>query len=80
LAERVRKTRAEGVIAYIHESDDAPSWDYPEQRKALEAMGVPMLLLDRQPYRLRDNGEVREIVGRFIESIRRRHATGEGVH
>ncbi|WP_276352176.1 2-hydroxyacyl-CoA dehydratase subunit D [Cohnella caldifontis] len=79
LAKRVRETRAEGVIAYIHESDDAPSWDFPEQRKALEAMGVSVLLLDRQPYRLRDDGGERDKIGRFIQSIRERKATGEGV-
>ena len=60
---------AEGVIFYILEMDDAPSWDFPEQRRALEKMGIPVLLLERQPYRLENLPELRRQVEAFIEAI-----------
>ncbi len=72
LVEQVRTTGAQGVLFYILEKDDAPSWDFPEQRKALEAAGVPVLLLDRQPYQLADAEGLRRDVGAFVESLAKR--------
>jgi len=72
LVEQVRSTGAQGVIFYILEKDDAPSWDFPEQRKALEAAGIPVLLLDRQPYQLTDSEGLRREVGAFVESLAER--------
>ena len=69
LVEQVRAADAQGVIFYILEKDDAPSWDFPEQRKALEAAGVPVLLLDRQPYQLADMEKLRRDISAFVESI-----------
>jgi benzoyl-CoA reductase/2-hydroxyglutaryl-CoA dehydratase subunit BcrC/BadD/HgdB len=80
LVEQVRAADAQGVVFYILEKDDAPSWDFPEQRKALEAAGIPVLLLDRQPYQLTDSEGLRRDVGAFVESIveRDRPAQAEG--
>jgi benzoyl-CoA reductase/2-hydroxyglutaryl-CoA dehydratase subunit BcrC/BadD/HgdB len=71
LLEQVHDTDAQGVIAFIYEADDAPSWDFPEQRKALESEGIPVLLLDRQPYKLVQSDELRKIVDGFVRSIAR---------
>ena len=70
LVEQVRATGTQGVIFYIYESDDAPSWDFPEQRKALETLGMPVLLLDRRSYTLTDAEELRSRINAFVESIR----------
>lgn len=85
LVEQVSAADAQGVIVFIYEADDAPSWDFPEQRKALEAAGIPMLLLDRQPYQLEDIEGLRRQVGLFVRSIagraqhtRRECCTGGG--
>jgi benzoyl-CoA reductase/2-hydroxyglutaryl-CoA dehydratase subunit BcrC/BadD/HgdB len=72
LVEQVRAADAQGVVSYILEKDDAPSWDFPEQRKALEAAGIPVLLLDRQPYQLADAEGLRRDVGAFVASIAER--------
>ena len=69
LVEQVRAAEAQGVLFYILEKDDAPSWDFPEQRKELEGAGIPVLLLDRQPYQLADAEGLRRKVGAFLESI-----------
>jgi benzoyl-CoA reductase/2-hydroxyglutaryl-CoA dehydratase subunit BcrC/BadD/HgdB len=80
LVEQVRAADAQGVIFYILEKDDAPSWDFPEQRKALEAAGIPVLLLDRQPYQLADMEKLRHDISAFVESIagRAQPAQAEG--
>lgn len=69
LLHRVRQSGAQGVVAYIRQSDDAPSWDFPEQKKALEAAGIPVLLLDRQPYSVSDALAVQQQVELFLKSI-----------
>jgi benzoyl-CoA reductase/2-hydroxyglutaryl-CoA dehydratase subunit BcrC/BadD/HgdB len=80
LVKQVRTASAQGVIFYILEKDDAPSWDFPEQRKALEALGVPVLLLDHQPYQLADADGLERQLGAFVGSIARGGTTvREGV-
>jgi benzoyl-CoA reductase/2-hydroxyglutaryl-CoA dehydratase subunit BcrC/BadD/HgdB len=69
LLEDVRAADAQGVIAFIYEADDAPSWDFPEQRTALNAAGIPVLLVDRQPYQLQDTEGIRHRVEAFVESV-----------
>lgn len=70
LVEQVRSCGAQAVIFYILEADHAPAWDLPEQRRALEKMGVPVLVLDRQPYRWSGGEEIREEVQAFLEAVR----------
>lgn len=72
LLEDVHATGAQGVIAFIYDADDAPSWDFPEQRQALESEGIPALLLDRQPYKVVETNELRDRVDAFVGSIARR--------
>ena len=69
LLDNVRKSGAQGVIVYIRQSDDAPSWDYPEQRKALEAAGIPLLLIDRQSYSISDPVALKNKVEAFLQSM-----------
>ena len=38
---RVRATGADGVIALIRRHDEAPLWDLVDQRRLLEAAGIP---------------------------------------
>jgi len=70
---QVKDSGAQGVIAFIYEADDAPSWDFPDQREALEASGIPVLLLDHQPYRMEETAEMRQRVEEFVGSVRSTH-------
>lgn len=63
------EARAQGVIFFILESDDAPSWDYPEQRKALEQRGIPTLCVDTQPYALSDFEGLKSRIQSFLGRI-----------
>ena len=69
LARSVSVTNSEGVIFFIHHADDAPSWDFPEQKKALESMGIPVLLIDRQQYTLCNKEEVGLKIKEFIKLL-----------
>jgi benzoyl-CoA reductase/2-hydroxyglutaryl-CoA dehydratase subunit BcrC/BadD/HgdB len=69
LLENVHNTGAQGVIAFIYEADDAPSWDFPAQREALESEGIPVLLFDRQPYKLAHRDELQRRVRAFVMDI-----------
>ena len=69
LLNEVKHSNAKAVIFYIHQKHDAISWDYPSQRKALEAQGIPVLLLENQPYGLITD-EVKEKLSEFINSVK----------
>ncbi|NUP62969.1 MAG: 2-hydroxyacyl-CoA dehydratase [Nonomuraea sp.] len=46
-AAAVRRCRAELFLAYSRAGDEAPAWDFPAQRAALD---IPAVLLERQEY------------------------------
>jgi benzoyl-CoA reductase/2-hydroxyglutaryl-CoA dehydratase subunit BcrC/BadD/HgdB len=72
LLEQVSLSGAQGVLCFIYESDDPPSWDFPELRNALEAQGIPVFLLDRQPYQPMQPDEFRAQVMAFVNTIQHR--------
>ncbi len=59
------KAGADAVIAFIREGDAGPRWDIPDQRHALEAAGLPLLLIDDQPYPS-DSAALTETVKSFL--------------
>lgn len=52
-AEDASDVGADVVIAFYFDGDDGLRWEYPEQRAAIESFGIPVILLDHQPYDLR---------------------------
>ncbi|WP_431873778.1 2-hydroxyacyl-CoA dehydratase [Amycolatopsis sacchari] len=46
-AEAARACGAEVLVSYARAGDDAPPWDFPDQRAAT---GLPAVLAERQPY------------------------------
>ncbi len=59
----------EGAIFFILSGDNPASWDYPEQRKALEAHGIPTLCLPWQPYAGGDIDDLRARIEPFVKAI-----------
>ncbi|GAA3594807.1 hypothetical protein GCM10022419_092560 [Nonomuraea rosea] len=53
----VRRCRAELFVSYARTGDDAPAWDFPAQRAALD---IPAVLLDRQDYGRADLAALRK--------------------
>lgn len=66
------EAKAQGVVFFILDADDAPSWDYPEQRKALEARGIPTLCLDMQPYKISNAEELKSKIKAFTDELVKR--------
>lgn len=66
---RALEARADGVLFYIIAGENPPSWDYPEQRKALEEQGIATLFLSQQPYRLDDAEALRSHVKTFVQEL-----------
>ena len=63
---------AELVVCFIRKGDEGPRWDVPDQRQALAARGVPMLLLDDQDYALAEPGAITAQVAQSLAGARRR--------
>ena len=53
IAQDAADTAADSVVAFYLEHDDGLRWEFPELREALEQRGIPVTLLDHQPYDLR---------------------------
>ncbi|MEV4566260.1 2-hydroxyacyl-CoA dehydratase family protein [Nonomuraea sp. NPDC049419] len=56
-AAAVRRCRAELFVSYCRESDEAPAWDFPAQRAALD---IPAVLLEHQEYGRADLAALRK--------------------
>ncbi len=69
--EKAVEAKAQGVIFYFLEWDNAPAWEYPDQKKALEERGIPSLCFEMQKYLLsdRDKEQIRDSVEQFIDTI-----------
>ncbi len=80
LVDQVQACGAQGVISFILQKDDAPAWDYPEQRRALDKLGIPMLVVDGQPYPCADNETLRQKIQPFVDSLAKRAEAGGASH
>lgn len=69
LQKQLEVLKPDGVIFYIRQADDAPSWDYPEQARLLNKLGVPYLVLERQPYLIQDKEFLKEKLKAFIGKL-----------
>lgn len=67
LMEGVRSHRADAVLLWLAEEDEARLWHLPAQRDALAAAGVPALFLTRRDWRAND-GEA-ESIDLFLKGI-----------
>lgn len=66
---------ADLVVAWARCHDDAPPWDVPAQREALQAVGIPMFAVPAQRYGEERNENVRSL----LEPALRRPARAAGV-
>lgn len=72
LTRQVAATRPDGVLFYILQGENPAMWDYPEQRNAMEAMGIPTLCLDHQSYAIDAADELKSRIMSFIRSLKTR--------
>ena len=65
----VERAQVEGVIFVHDEWDDTLGWEYPDQKKALDARGIPSLFLKRQPYFTPDETAQTALVQSFVQRV-----------
>jgi benzoyl-CoA reductase/2-hydroxyglutaryl-CoA dehydratase subunit BcrC/BadD/HgdB len=65
------EVKAQGVLFFFLEWDNAPAWEYPDQKQALEENGIPTLCFDMQKYLLSntDRQQMKTSLERLVESI-----------
>jgi benzoyl-CoA reductase/2-hydroxyglutaryl-CoA dehydratase subunit BcrC/BadD/HgdB len=67
--ELVEQARVQGVLFFHDEWDDVLGWDYPEQKKLLDARGIPSVFLKKQSYRAPDRAAQRDAVLGLVRSL-----------
>jgi len=72
------EAKAQGVLFFFLEWDNAPAWEYPDQKKALEDKGIPTLCFEMQKYLLSDIGKkrIKTSLGQFVEDLSKKSARG----
>lgn len=70
LNREVEKTAAEGVIFYMNEYEEAASWDYPPQKKSLEANGKKTLCFYKMKWPLSKNEDITEKLTSFAKEMK----------
>jgi benzoyl-CoA reductase/2-hydroxyglutaryl-CoA dehydratase subunit BcrC/BadD/HgdB len=68
LTDFVRACGADGVIFYYLYEEEALTWEYPAQRRALEAMGVPSICFESMPPVL-DEAAIGERIAAFVVAL-----------
>jgi hypothetical protein len=67
IAALAKAVRADGVIIWLIEQEDALIWDLPAQKAALVAAGVPVLVLARRRW---DGSDAAAEISSFTQSVR----------
>jgi len=62
--------KAQAEVFFQLLGDDAPAWDYPDQKRELEKLGIPILLLESQGYRISAVEQVKDRIKAFVKAIR----------
>jgi len=65
------EAKAQGVIFFFLEWDNAPAWEYPDQKKALEEKGIATLCFEMQKYLLSDidKKQIKTSLEQFVAAI-----------
>jgi benzoyl-CoA reductase/2-hydroxyglutaryl-CoA dehydratase subunit BcrC/BadD/HgdB len=73
LVRRALEVKAQGVIFYFLEWDNAPAWEYPDQKQALEAKGIPTISFEMQKYHLSEyeREQTKNRIEAFVQSTRK---------
>ena len=66
----VEAAAVDAVIFFHDEFDDTLGWDYPEQKRLLDARGIPSTFLQQQSYRAPDRAAQRAAVEELLSRSR----------
>jgi benzoyl-CoA reductase/2-hydroxyglutaryl-CoA dehydratase subunit BcrC/BadD/HgdB len=60
--------KAQAEVFFQLLGDDAPAWDYPDQKRELEKHSIPILLLESQEYKISAPERLRYRIETFLKS------------
>jgi len=63
------ESKAQGVVFYISQWDPSQIWDYPEQKRILDAKGIPNVCFMHQKYLISDKEPLEAGIKNFISSV-----------
>ena len=63
----VAAAKADAVIFYTNIYEDSASWDYPGQKKSLDAKGIPNACFAKMQYPAKANEGLAEKIAQFIK-------------
>jgi hypothetical protein len=69
ISDQAQATRAQGVIIWLIEEDEALPWELATQTRALHAAHMPLLSLTRQPWRA---AAALDSIASFVNNLERR--------
>lgn len=70
LTDNAGKAKAEGVIFLTNINDDALTWEYPSQKKALGEIGIKSAYFGRVRYPVSQTEQLDDGIRRFVESLK----------
>ena len=70
LTESAGKAGAEGVLFMTNLNDDALSWDYPSQKKALGELGIKSAYFGKLQHPVSKTAGLDDFLRRFIDSLK----------
>jgi benzoyl-CoA reductase/2-hydroxyglutaryl-CoA dehydratase subunit BcrC/BadD/HgdB len=65
----VVEAKAQGVVFYVFEHDNAEAWETPDKIKKLEEKGIPTMYLKNQPYLISDHKQIKNSIIEFITAV-----------
>jgi len=66
---RALAARADAAIFLVQRGDELQLWETPDEVRALEATGMPVLHRARQPYAVTDSDRFAEEIGSFLAKV-----------
>lgn len=70
LLREVREADAQFVVFYNYEYEEAASWDYPSQKRALDERGIGSVLLNKMKYPAAANADLADRIAAAAENLR----------
>lgn len=70
LNREVEKTKADGVVFYMNEYEEAASWDYPPQKKSLEAQGKKTVCFYKMKWPFAKNEDITDKLNAFANELK----------
>ena len=69
LDDAVAATNAQGVVFFMNIYEDSGSWDYPSQKKSLDAHGIANAYFAKQQYPVAKNEDLGDKLAEFVKGM-----------